>query len=100
MHSEFHKLKSAAILSCSWEEASTLICPRCGGKVQTLKNESAFCLDCEWDNLEQIPQSGQQVDCKHLWVLQVNQADETSQWRCVHCSERRDFQMALMYLRP
>ncbi|MCZ6681384.1 MAG: hypothetical protein O7E52_29570 [Candidatus Poribacteria bacterium] len=77
-----------------------MICPKCGGKIQTLKGETAFCLDCDWDNLEPIAQSGQHKDCRHLWVLRVNEADSTSQWWCVHCFERRDFQMALMHLRP
>ncbi len=77
-----------------------MACQKCGGKVQMLHGETAFCLDCDWDNLKPIPQSGQRKKCRHLWVLRVNNAEGTSHWRCMHCLEHRDFQMALMYLRP
>ena len=29
-------------------------CPWCGGKVQALGENSQFCLDCDWDNLEPL----------------------------------------------
>ena len=30
-------------------------CPTCGGHLQLLDGNSAFCLDCNWDNLEELP---------------------------------------------
>ena len=29
-------------------------CPKCGGNLQLLEGGAAFCLDCDWDNLETL----------------------------------------------
>lgn len=32
-------------------------CPQCGGKLQYLSNDNTFCLDCDWDNMDTLPET-------------------------------------------
>ena len=63
-------------------------CPNCAGTVKVLSQTAMFCLDCDWDNLENaiFPAKSRTVDVEWYTKTQLREYRAMEGWRLSTCA--------------